>query len=190
MPVSVAAVAAVVVLGGAAATGAVVVTATSTPKVAICHRTASRTNPYAKIEVAQNGVDGDQSNDHGQGDHYLEHLGPIGPTDAGEWGDIIPPIFGVHQGRNWTSAGIAIYNAGCSTPTTINTAQATAASTTSPTPTTATAPTTGATNVPTPPPTSTDPTTEPTKIPTPPPTSTDPTTLDTPTAVTVSNPPM
>ena len=86
----------------ATTTTTVPVTTTTVPngKVTICHRTASQSNPYTKLEVAQAAVDGDGGNDKGQGDHYLEHLGPVGPVAQGEWGDIIPPIPGVHDGRN------------------------------------------------------------------------------------------
>ena len=80
-------------------------------KVTICHRTASETNPYVKITVDADSVDGDLGNDNGQGDHYLEHTGPVFPAVGadGKWGDIIPPIAGVHNGLNWTAEGQAIY---------------------------------------------------------------------------------
>ena len=85
----------------------------SAAKVTICHRTASQTNPYVKITVAQDAVDGDLANDNGQGDHFREHLGAVGPHEAGEWGDIIPPIAGVHGGLNWGPVGQAIFNRFC-----------------------------------------------------------------------------
>jgi hypothetical protein len=94
--------------------------------VTICHRTASRSNPYELISVAQSAVDG-----RGRGDHYLEHRGPIGPIPVGEWGDIIPPLPGVHTGLNWTAAGIAIYQASCSTATTTTTTTTTTVAPTS-----------------------------------------------------------
>ena len=84
-------------------------------RIAICHATASTTNPYVRITVAQSSVDGDLGNDKGQGDHYAEHRGPIGPVDD-RWGDIIPPIPGVHGGLNWDADGRATYFNGC-TPT-------------------------------------------------------------------------
>lgn len=74
-------------------------------KVTTCHRTASHSNPHVLITVDQDSVDGDLGNDHGRGDHYLEDLGPIGPIAAGGWGDIIPPIAGVHGGRKWCNLG-------------------------------------------------------------------------------------
>ncbi|HLE59201.1 MAG TPA: hypothetical protein VJA85_06110 [Candidatus Limnocylindria bacterium] len=86
-------------------------------KVTICHRTASDTNPYVKITVDIDAADGDLGNDNGQGDHYMEHVGPVwyeGAKDAHvEWGDIIPPIEGVHDGLNWTDEGQAIYENDC-----------------------------------------------------------------------------
>ena len=88
--------------------------------ISICHRTKAIKNPYEKITVDADSVDGDAGNDKGQGDHYLEHLGSIADpatmTNGSTWGDIIPAIPGVHAGRNWTSAGQAIYNANCSYP--------------------------------------------------------------------------
>lgn len=88
-------------------------------KITICHRTASYSNPYTSNSVAQSSVDGDGGNDHGQGDHFLEHTGPVFYPEIPkhtEWGDIIPPIPGVHNGLNWTEAGQAIYNNGCEVP--------------------------------------------------------------------------
>ncbi|MEO8105963.1 MAG: hypothetical protein ABI720_01485 [Actinomycetes bacterium] len=96
-------------------------------KVTICHRTNSVTNPYVVITVDQSAVDGDLGNNTGQGDHYLEHLGPVfdpsvdyqPPFSDDEWGDIIPPIEGVHDGLNWTAEGIAIYQNDCTVPDTV-----------------------------------------------------------------------
>lgn len=130
--------AAVLVVGGTlAATGAIALATPQTAKVTICHRTASHTNPYVRITVAQDSVDGNLANDKGQGDHYLEHLGPIGPISVGEWGDIIPPIAGVHDGRNWSATGQAIYMSGCgkATPTTTVPASTTTVDPTLPEPT-------------------------------------------------------
>jgi hypothetical protein len=93
------------------------------PKVTICHRTGSQSNPYVVITPAQHAVDGDLSNDRGQGDHYLEHRGPVGPIPVGEWGDIIPPIPGVHAGLNWTAEGQATYRNGCNAPSVTTTTE-------------------------------------------------------------------
>ncbi len=88
-------------------------------KIDICHGTASYSNPYVKNNVDQDAADGNGGNDNGQGDHYLEHQGPIFYTTIPkhtEWGDIIPPIAGVHTGLNWTTEGQAIYNNNCNFP--------------------------------------------------------------------------
>jgi hypothetical protein len=92
--------------------------------VTICHRTNAVTNPYVVITVDVSAVDGDLGNNTGQGDHYLEHQGPVfdpsvdyqPPFSGDEWGDIIPPIEGVHSGLNWTAEGIAIYENDCTVP--------------------------------------------------------------------------
>jgi hypothetical protein len=85
-------------------------------KVTLCHATDSYSNPYVEINVdvasvLHNGHDG--------------HNGPIffpAIPKHTKWGDIIPPFdFGpgeVYGGKNWTSEGIAILNAGCNAPTT------------------------------------------------------------------------
>jgi hypothetical protein len=85
------------------------------PKIRICHATNSHTNPYTNPEVDRDSVDGDAGNDNGQGDHYLEHNGPVwypGIADH-SWGDIIPPIEGVHEGKNWDEQGQAFWNNSC-----------------------------------------------------------------------------
>jgi hypothetical protein len=91
-------------------------------KVTICHRTDSATNPYTNPDVDLASVDGDSTNDNGQGDHFAEHQGPVATSETvanglkdshTEWGDIIPPVTGVEPGLNWTAEGQAIYNNGC-----------------------------------------------------------------------------
>jgi Big-like domain-containing protein len=84
-------------------------------KTTICHRTASHTHPYVVNRVDNSSVDGNTGNDNGKGDHFAEHVGPVGPIAEGEWGDIIPPVAG-HNGLNWTDAGKAIYDNNCRLP--------------------------------------------------------------------------
>jgi len=106
-------------------------------KVRICHRANAVNNPYQNNEVAISAVDG-----AGSGDHYLEHQGPPATSEAVAqalkdakiaWGDIIPPVPGVHDGLNWTPEGQAIWNNACeyvtSTPTATGTATQTATAT-------------------------------------------------------------
>jgi hypothetical protein len=99
-------------------------------KVTICHRTNSVTNPYVIITVDEASVDGNAGNDHGKGDHLLEHLGPVfdinnpppPPHNTDQWGDIIPPFYsdGVtltgYPSLNWDAAGMAIFANGCNFP--------------------------------------------------------------------------
>lgn len=85
-------------------------------KYRICHRTASYHNPYVSITVARAAVDGVAGNSGNQADHYGEHQGPVFTSSLPkhtEWGDIIPPVEGAHNGYNWTTAGQAIYNNDC-----------------------------------------------------------------------------
>jgi len=86
-------------------------------KVTICHRTNSVTNPYEEITVDESAVDG-----QGASDHYGQHKGPVATSEAVaqifknnkiDWGDIIPPVQGVHAGLNWTAEGQAILRNGC-----------------------------------------------------------------------------
>ena len=139
----------VALLGAAAVVSGFVAPASATPpsqadKVTICHRTNSVTNPYTlnTVDVASvNGVD----DDHGQGDHYVLHIGPVfdpakqyqPPMKGDEWGDIIPPVEGVHLGLNWDAAGQAIWSNGC-TPVTPPTTTATEPTTTTTEPSTTT----------------------------------------------------
>lgn len=68
------------------------------PKVRICHRTQSASNPYVSITVAQSAADGTK----GAGDHFNTH-----PAD------IIPPIPGFHAGLNWDADGIMLWAGDC-----------------------------------------------------------------------------
>lgn len=89
--------------------------------VRICHVDENVNDPYQSITVSPSSIDG-----VGNGDHYLSHTGPIATSSAvaqqlkdshTSWGDIIPPVPGVHTGLNWTTTGQAIYNANCNIST-------------------------------------------------------------------------
>ena len=100
--------------------GVTVAAAGPAHKITICHRTNSIDNPYVRITVDEDAADGDLGNDKGRGDHFMEHQGPVfdpavDTRKRTDWGDIIPPIDGVHDGRNWV-AGRAIYDNGCDLP--------------------------------------------------------------------------
>ena len=98
--------------------------------VTICHRTNSVTNPYVQITVDEASVDGNAGNDNGQGDHLLDHLGPVfdvnnpppPPHNGDQWGDIIPPFYSDgstptgYPSLNWDAAGQAIFENGCNFP--------------------------------------------------------------------------
>jgi hypothetical protein len=113
--------------------------------VDICHRTDAANNPYSTIQVDPSSIDGDNANEPGgQGDHFLEHTGPLASSeevaqqlknDGIEWGDIIPPLEGVHEGLNWPE-GQAIFENNCNfvTPPTTAPPPTAAAPTTAPPP--------------------------------------------------------
>ena len=86
-------------------------------KVTICHRHNSVYNPYNQESVSESAING-----IGNGDHYKEHQGPLASSltvaqqlknNKTEWGDIIPPLAGFHNGLNWTAEGQTIYNNNC-----------------------------------------------------------------------------
>lgn len=84
-------------------------------KVTICHRTNSIANPYSQTTVNVSAVDGSGNGDH----YYRQHTGPVwNPTmvQGDTWGDIIPPISGVHDGLNWNRPGKLIWRLGCQKP--------------------------------------------------------------------------
>jgi hypothetical protein len=102
--------------------------AANVPKVTICHRTNSVTNPYVQETVAESSVDGNGGNDNGQGDHLAEHTGPVfdatnpppPPHNGDQWGDIIPPFDENGNPRsdpsltlNWNTKGMAYFENGC-----------------------------------------------------------------------------
>jgi len=85
--------------------------------VTICHRTNSATNPYEKLTVNSSAVDGIGGNDH-----YGQHTGKLVTSKAeakelkdnqDKWGDIIPPLEGVHTGLNWTTEGQEVLDNDC-----------------------------------------------------------------------------
>lgn len=89
--------------------------ADGTSKIVICHRTNSASNPYIQSSVNESSANGSG----GKSDHFTQHTGPIftnDMTNQSNWGDIIPPIIGSHNGLNWTSEGQAIYNNACQIP--------------------------------------------------------------------------
>ena len=77
------------------------VAASAQAHVTICHATGSSSNPYVRISPSAAGV-------------FHGHLGHQ------DGRDIVPPFTwnGQTYSENWTDAGMAIYNAGCTVPST------------------------------------------------------------------------
>jgi hypothetical protein len=101
-----------------ASVGVLSASAAPEPKVTLCHRTGSETNPYVEITVNQNAVwNGTVAIGHGT------HTGPIFPDTAGQppkWGDIIPAFTADpnnYPGLNDTAQGKAILANDCKIPT-------------------------------------------------------------------------
>ena len=84
-------------------------------KVTLCHRTASRTNPYVTISPDVASVLHAQGHDGHNGPIYSDAL----PKNT-KWGDIIPPFdYGPgeqYAGKNWTSEGQALFSNDCNGP--------------------------------------------------------------------------
>lgn len=82
--------------------------ATRSTTVTICHSTGSNSNPYIQQHPSASGdVDG-----------HNDHNGGVFPADP--WGDIIPPFDydeEHYSGKNWNTAGQAIWENDCAVPT-------------------------------------------------------------------------
>jgi len=82
-------------------------------KQTICHATSAVNNPYVQNTVSVDSIIKDKG--HGS------HTGPVFPVPG--WGDIIPPFDYTgsdgqpahYPGLNWTTEGIAIWDAACDT---------------------------------------------------------------------------
>lgn len=89
-------------------------------QVMICHAKESKDDPYSRMSVNTNDIDGIG----GDRDHR-NHTGPVAYSPAQvdhlmnqhiSWGDIIPPTTLRPAGSNWTDEGKAVYNRGCDYP--------------------------------------------------------------------------
>jgi hypothetical protein len=109
-------------LAALAVGGIGVMSASAQAEIPICHRTDSATNPYVSQLKPVEAVDGIAGNSGQEPDHFGEHTGPLASSEAVaqslkdnkiEWGDIIPPIPGVHGGLNFTAEGQAILENDC-----------------------------------------------------------------------------
>ena len=78
-------------------TAAPTIPAAPVGKVVICHRTASKQNPYVRITISQDAVISGHDG----------HNGGLYPTPG--WGDIIPPFPGF-SGQNWPTGGAILDN--------------------------------------------------------------------------------
>lgn len=78
--------------------------ASQSDNVTICHVTGSQSNPYQKLTVDDDAVNGQGNSDHNRSGHQ-----------NGE--DIIPPGYWDFNGRNWDSEGQAIWRNNCVVPT-------------------------------------------------------------------------
>lgn len=103
-------------------------------KIDICHRTNSATNPYVKNNLPVSAIDGTAGNSGQEPDHYGEHKGDLASSEQyasqlkkeqKDWGDIIPPVPGVHSGLNWSTLGQAMWNNNCNYVTTVTPAEVT-----------------------------------------------------------------
>lgn len=114
------------------------VSANAGTKVTICHRTASTTNPYRRITVAQSSIKGGANSKHGNasGNHnafsvtkypsgFSTNNPPVPnvfdpafnyPANDKKWGDIVPPtdvsgnVISGFSGLNYVGVGVDIYN--------------------------------------------------------------------------------
>ncbi len=91
-------------------------------KIRICHRTSAANNPYTSNNISVSAADGESGNSGNESDHYGEHKEELAATkeiaeelknNHEDWGDIIPPIINVHDGLNWTTEGIAMWENDC-----------------------------------------------------------------------------
>lgn len=110
--------------------------------VTICHAIGSQNNPYQKLTVDDDAVNGFGNGDHNSSQHQNGN-------------DIIPPGYWDSNGRNWTQQNQAIWNNNCNIPQPTSTPIPTATNTPSPTLTSTPNPTVTPTTIPTISPTST-----------------------------------
>ena len=156
--------------------------ATSNPKVTVCHATASAQNPYVAITVATSSIaEGNNVKPNGHGTHTGPVFDPQGGRHQQAWGDIIPAFSGANSfaGLNLSDAGRAILSNGCAVVAPSPTPTESESEHSTPTPTESES----EHSTPTPTPTETTPAPTPTDT-TPAPTPTDTTPAPTPTETT------